>query len=249
MSYSQVINSIVLVCCVFMALKSHAQDKLVLLTENYPPFNMSVEDKNFARGNGIDGVSTDLVREMVERSGIPYSLTLRSPWSRIFDMAQKRPNYGLFSTTFTEERKPLFKWVGPLVANDWVIFKKAGSTIEITSLGDLKRYKVGGYKGDATSEFLKEKGINVIEAVTDKRNAEKLSGGHIDLWASSRYSAPYIADVAGVDEPVAAYTFRSVELYLALNKGTPDSVVSKLQDSLDGMKDDGTVAEIMDRYL
>ena len=36
---------------------SQAVEKLYLLTENYPPFNMSIEDKNFARESGIDGVS------------------------------------------------------------------------------------------------------------------------------------------------------------------------------------------------
>ena len=38
--------------------------KVVLLTENFPPFNMAVDDKNFARDDGIDGISADIVREM-----------------------------------------------------------------------------------------------------------------------------------------------------------------------------------------
>ena len=40
--------------------------KVVLLTENFPPFNMAIDDKNFARDDSIDGISADIVREMFE---------------------------------------------------------------------------------------------------------------------------------------------------------------------------------------
>ena len=44
-----------------------ADYKVVLLTENFPPFNMAVDDKNFARDDGIDGISADIVREMFKQ--------------------------------------------------------------------------------------------------------------------------------------------------------------------------------------
>ncbi len=228
---------------------SQAADKLTLMTENYPPFNMSIEDKNFARESGIDGISTDIIREMMKRTQFEYSMTLRSPWNRIYEMTRKKANYGLFSTTLTEERKPLFKWVGPLVENGWGIFKKAGSSIEVSSLEDLKNYKVGGYKGDASTEFVKSKGIKVIETALDKHNAEKLAIGRIDLWVSSRFTAHHIAEAAGVDTPVAIHSLKSVDLYLALNLNTPDSTVKKLQSALDSMKKDGTTQDLIQNYL
>lgn len=52
---------------------------MVVLTENFPPFNMAVDDKNFARDDGIDGISAEIVREMFKRAGIDYSMTLRFP--------------------------------------------------------------------------------------------------------------------------------------------------------------------------
>lgn len=42
--------------------------KVVLLTENFPPFNMAIDDKNFARDDGIDGISAEIVREMFKLS-------------------------------------------------------------------------------------------------------------------------------------------------------------------------------------
>ncbi len=66
--------------------------QVVLLTENYPPFNMSVDDKNFARDDAIDGIATDVVREMFRRAGIKYSLSLRFPWDRIYRLTQETPH-------------------------------------------------------------------------------------------------------------------------------------------------------------
>ena len=63
--------------------------KLTILTENYPPFNMSIADKNFARDNQIDGIATDIVREMMKRAKVEYTMTLRFPWSKVYDLASK----------------------------------------------------------------------------------------------------------------------------------------------------------------
>ena len=113
--------------------------KVVLLTENFPPFNMAVDDKNFARDDGIDGISADIVREMFKRAGIDYTLTLRFPWDRLYRLTLDKPNYALFSTTYTEERKPLFKWVGPIAKTGWVLLAAPGSDIKVSSLKDAAK--------------------------------------------------------------------------------------------------------------
>lgn len=52
---------------------------VVLLTENFPPYNMAINGKNFAQEDNIDGIAVDVVREMFKRAGVKYSLTLRFP--------------------------------------------------------------------------------------------------------------------------------------------------------------------------
>jgi polar amino acid transport system substrate-binding protein len=54
---------------------------LVLLTENFPPYNMAKNGKNFAQEDNINGIAVDIVREMFKRAQITYSLTLRFPWA------------------------------------------------------------------------------------------------------------------------------------------------------------------------
>ncbi|PXC00343.1 amino acid ABC transporter substrate-binding protein, partial [Pseudomonas aeruginosa] len=141
-----------------------ADYKVVLLTENFPPFNMAVDDKNFARDDGIDGISADIVREMFRRAGIGYSLSLRFPWDRLYRLTLDKPGYGLFSMTYTPERVPQFKWVGPLADTSWVLLAPAGSKIAVKNLKDAARYKLGAYKNDAVSQHLEAQGIPVINA-------------------------------------------------------------------------------------
>ncbi len=60
---------------------------MVLLTENYPPYNMAADGKNFAQNSNINGIAVDVVREMFKRAGVGYNLTLRFPWERVHKLA------------------------------------------------------------------------------------------------------------------------------------------------------------------
>ncbi len=84
---------------------------VVLLTENFPPYNMAINGKNFAQEDSIDGIAVDIVKEMFKRAGVQYSLTLRFPWDRIYKLALEKPGYGVFVTARLPERESQFKWV------------------------------------------------------------------------------------------------------------------------------------------
>ena len=223
--------------------------KVVLLTENFPPFNMAIDDKNFARDDGIDGISAEIVREMFKRAGIEYSLSLRFPWDRLYKLTLDKPNYGLFSTTYTEERKPLFKWVGPLAKTGWVLLAKPGSTLKLTNLKEASKYSVGAYKNDAVSQHLESQGMSPVNALRDQENVSKLMEGKIDLWATTDPVGRYMAKQEGVNGLVTVLRFNDNQLFLAMNLNTPDEVIQRLQKALDAMRADGTVEKISANYL
>ena len=50
--------------------------RVVLLTENFPPYNMAINGKNFAQEDNLDGIAVDIVREMFKRAGQPADLHL-----------------------------------------------------------------------------------------------------------------------------------------------------------------------------
>lgn len=222
---------------------------VVLLTENFPPYNMAVNGKNFAQEENIDGIAVDIVREMFKRAGVQYSLTLRFPWDRIYKLALEKPGYGVFVTARLPEREQLFKWVGPIGPDDWVLLAKGDSPLSLASLDEAKQYRIGAYKGDAISQYLTEKGVEHSTSLRDQENARKLMSGQIDLWATGDPAGRYLAKQEGVSGLRTVLRFDSAELYLALNKEMPDEIVAKLQAALDQMRAEGFVDETLNNYL
>lgn len=223
--------------------------KVVLLTENFPPFNMAADGKNYAAERNIRGINADIVREMFKRAGIAYSMTLRFPWERIYNQVLEQPDQGLFSTTYTPEREPLFKWVGPLASTGWVLLAPPGSSLRLSSLEQAQPYRIGAYKNDAVSQHLESKGLEPINSLRDQENIGKLLKGRIDLWATTDPVGPYLAKQEGVSGLTTVLRFNDAQLFLALNKQTPDEVVTRLQKALNEMKGDGAIDAIMRRYL
>ncbi|WP_445261325.1 substrate-binding periplasmic protein [Pseudomonas sp. RL_15y_Pfl2_60] len=223
--------------------------RMVLLTENFPPYNMAINGKNFAQEDNLDGIAVDIVREMFKRAGIQYNLTLRFPWDRIYKLALEKPNYGVFVTARLPEREKLFKWVGPIGPDDWVLLGRGDSTITLNNLEDAKQYKVGAYKGDAIAEHLQQQGLTPVTALRDQLNATKLVSGQIDLWATGDPAGRYLAKQEGISGLKTILRFDTAELYLALNKEVPDEVVQKLQAELDKMRKEGFVDDTLNSYL
>ncbi|CAI8941579.1 Bacterial extracellular solute-binding protein, family 3 [compost metagenome] len=223
--------------------------ELVLLTENFPPYNMARNGKNFAQDENINGIAVDIVREIFKRADISYSLTLRFPWERVYKLALENPGYGAFVMARLPDRERLFKWVGPIGPDDWIMLAKADSKISLETLEDARKYRIGAYKGDAIAMTLAKQGLKPVVVLRDQDNAKKLVNGQIDLWATGDPAGRYLARLEGVSGLKTVLRFNSAELYLALNKDVPDDTVAKLQAALDQMRKEGKVDEIMAQYL
>ncbi|AIG04304.1 ABC-type amino acid transport, signal transduction systems, periplasmic component/domain protein [Pseudomonas fluorescens] len=224
-------------------------DSLVLLTENFPPYNMAKNGKNFARDENIEGIAADIVRETCKRAGISYNLTLRFPWERIYKLALEKPGYGVFVMARLPDREALFKWVGPIGPDDWVLLAKADSPIQLSDLEHARRYRIGAYKGDAIAQTLEKQGLKPLIVLRDQDNAQKLLDGQIDLWATGDPAGRYLARQVGVSGLKTVLRFNSAQLYLALNKDVSDDIVARLQQALDELRKEGEVEAIMARYL
>jgi polar amino acid transport system substrate-binding protein len=222
---------------------------MVLLTENFPPYNMAADGKNFAQEANIKGIAAEVVRETFKRAGIGYSMTLRFPWERIYKLALENPGYGVFVTARLPEREKRFKWVGPIGPDDWVLLARADSPIQLSSLEAARPYRIGAYKGDAIAVELARQGMKPVTVLSDKDNARKLVDGQLDLWATGDPAGRYLARLEGITGLKTVLRFNSAELFLALNKDTPDAVVARLQGALDQLRKEGVVDSIFAEFL
>lgn len=223
--------------------------KVQLLTENFPPYNMEKQGKNFGRDDSIEGIATDIIREIFHRADIEYSLTLRFPWERVYQQLLDKADVGVFVISRSAEREELFKWVGPIGPDDWVFLARGDSSIIVQSLDDVRQYKVGSYRGDVISDYLEKNSIESTTSLRDQENALKLANGQIDLWATGDPAGRYLAALEGINNLKTVFRFNQANLYLALNKNTDDAVVNKLQQALDTMREQGELKQYFDKYL
>ena len=214
---------------------------LTLTTEEYPPFNYSADG-----GKTIVGSSSELLREALRRSALQATITLY-PWQRAFNMALRDKDSCVYSTTRTAAREKRFKWVGPLADSTWVLFARADSPIQASTLAELKPFRIGGYQGDAKAAFLKAQGLTLDEAVNEEQNIRKLDAGRIELWAATSEYGPWYARKFGVGiKPVLV--FQHVQMYAACNPAVPDDDIARLNDALEAMRQDGSFDRIMSRH-
>lgn len=214
---------------------------LTLTTEEYPPFNMT------ERSGEVTGISTEIVQELMKRSGQDYQIQLL-PWNRAYSMALENTDTGVFSTTLTQDRKELFKWVSPVAYNNWVLMAKKGASIQLNSLEDAKKYRIGAYRGDAIAVFLEKEGFDLDLVRRDELNPLKLDRGRIDLWATGHLLGPYLAKEQNVEGLEDVLTFRKTTMGLAFHKDTPDTLIEKLNSILNDLYLDGTVEDIYAKY-
>ena len=133
----------------------------------------------------------------------------------------------------------MFKWVGPIAQYESVLLAAPGKEIQLSSLEQAKTYKIGAYKSGAVSQLLESQGLAPANTLRDQENIRKLLSGTIDLWATSNPVWRYYAKQEGVSGLETVLSFDSAQLYLALNKDTPDEVIERLQRALDQMKSEG----------
>jgi len=216
---------------------------IILTTEDMPPYSTRINGKDNGKPTDpLSGISIDIVNELFTRANIKHQILIY-PWQRSFNTAMNNHNHAVFSATRNQQRERLFKWVGPIANNDWVVFSKKTASYDIQSINDISNYKVGGYQGDALSLYLEKQGINVDKASADKLNLQKLKYGRIDLWIAGNLVGAYRADKAGI-EVKQVFTFKDSDLWIAFNINTDDEIINKLNDILTQMKKDGSINEL-----
>jgi polar amino acid transport system substrate-binding protein len=217
---------------------------LRILTENLPPLN-------YVKDGALIGPSVEMVKEIQRRIGSTEEIQVY-PWARAYQIAQEEENVMLFSVSHTASRENKFKWVGPLATKRDILVAKKGSNLVINSLEDAKKVlRIGVLRDDTKEEFLKMHGFTNLEPVSDERkNAQKLMLGRIDLWVFKKPGLKTVCELAGVDYDAVEEVFnlRETTVDIAFSLKTPDAVVEQWRTTFADMLTDGTVQAIRRKW-
>lgn len=232
------------------ALLSGQAMALTLLTEQNLPFNGSVEGKSDGRPVGL---SVEVLTEAARRAGLSPTISVQ-PWADAYLRAQVDKETCLFSTARLENRERLFRWVGPVANNRWVIFAPEEFKPVIKTITDMRRYRIGAVASDAKAEYLKGKGVApFIEDDDDSRHPARLflprdHPQRIDLWVAGEMTGRQLAARAKVPAIKVVFMLREEPLWLACSPRTSKDTLTRLQGAIDAMVRDGTLKSISARF-
>jgi len=226
-----------------LATGSVQAQSLTFLTEENPPFNYTEAGK-------AAGMSTAVVSEMAKRAAVTARIE-SGVWDTVYRRAQAERNVCLYSTAQLENRRTLFRWIGPIATNRWVLVAKGDFTGALKSDADVRKYRIGAVKTDAKGELLRSRGItNIVDADSEAQipalfGLPKDDPRRIDLWATGSYAYRGIAEKAKLANLRIVYPLSEQPLYLACNPGTDKAAAAKLDAALATMKKDGSFAKLI----
>lgn len=218
---------------------------LQILTEESPPLN-------FIKDGEITGLTTEVVRELGKRTGTAGRIQL-VPWQKGYQTLLEQPDVALFSTVMTAQRKPLFKWVGPLAVLDTNLYALKGSGIAIANLDDARKVnRIATVAKYYSEQMLDKEGFTNTQSYPDPETTVRaLLDGKVQLLASNNLEMPAVLKKVGgsMDDVENVFTLSTDLFYIAFSKGTSPQLVARWQDALDGMKRDGSFAKLYAKWL
>jgi polar amino acid transport system substrate-binding protein len=160
-----------------------------------------------------------------------------------------------YTTTRNASREKLFKWVGPILPRTIWIYGKKGLEKKIHTLKDLHQVKFGIVREEASIDELLAAGVpkSAIQGLNSNADVMKmLQLGRIDTMVNTEIGMQWNLRNASVasNELVKLMTLsEDGAYYFAFNLKTDPAVIEKLQRSLDRLKREGKLEEIIRKYM
>lgn len=219
--------------------------ELRLLTEDAAPMS-------FQRDGKLDGLSVAVVRALIARTGDDARIELM-PWTRAIYLAEHQADTGLFSTVRTAERESRFQWVGPILVGTTSFYSMKSRALNISTLEQAAASgPLAVPKRWYTYEELSNRGFTNLYGVPSSRQMlTMLKYGRVNLIATEDLTLAY--ELAAVDlrpDDVTAHVpFMRSAYYIAFSKRTDPARVARWRQALAGMHEDGSLGEILHRWL
>lgn len=207
-----------------------------VVTNTAPPIK-------FVKDGMISGIAGDVLAEIMRRAGFKLDkgdIRVMS-LTEGYDFVKATPGTLCVSLARTPERESDFKWVGSTYSTQLGFIAKKDRNIRLNSTDSAKRFTVGSVIASAPEVTLKDQGFTEDDFIRHEEPQEAiraLSEGRVDLLAFPKSPAYTIMMRAGIspDDYEMVHEFKTVEVYIAFNRGTSDDTIARLQAALDHLK-------------
>lgn len=207
---------------------SLASESITIVTEDFPPYN-------YVENGHLSGTASMLIKDILLELDMPDQEITLLPWARAYQTALTDENVLIYSIIRCEERESDFKWVGKIGDLKMCFIKlKIRDDISVTSIEDLKKYRIGLTRDTAPDHILKKYGIEASEKLSrDDQVINMLLAGRIDVLPAYGHTFKLLINRLGYSkglfEKVYCLDKEEKELYIAFSNKTSDEIVEKFK--------------------
>jgi polar amino acid transport system substrate-binding protein len=207
---------------------------LLILTEEYPPFNYLDNGK-------LKGISVDILESAFTHMGqvIPRDSFMVVPWAEGYETTLARNNTILFTTARITQREDQFLWAGPIISDTKVLY---GITKNDSPLiPDIHSYRIVAITNDSGIGMAENAGAapdQIIEVSSPEEAIRMVERGSADVWSYGEMSGRTLINLYA-DDPEKFSSFMEIGVtdeYFAFNKNTDPGFVAALNSTLSDIK-------------
>ena len=221
--------------------------QIIVGGDNYPPFNY--RDEN---GNAV-GIDVDLATEAFRRMGY-RAVFQQIDWERKTELLESGQIDCIWSSFTMTGREDEYHWAGPYMVSRQVVAVNTGS--EIQTLDDLTDKVVAVQSTTKPEQLLVHAAENGLPRVRELYSLENrdllytsLGKGYVDAIAAHETSIRQYMQDYNVEYRILEESLSDVGLGVAFSREDDRGLAETLTQVLGEMREDGTSAEILGRYL
>jgi polar amino acid transport system substrate-binding protein len=220
-----------------------------VVTEDLPPY--SFEDVSV-----VKGASTAVVRAVLERAGLRYSIEL-VPWKRALDTALHERNTFIYSVARTETRERQLVWVGRICDRRLALYcLKDRPDLLRRPLADLQGATFAVIQGDASIDLLRKLGVpdGNLHLMRDSPGANTTR--HVlerrsDFFVSNPLSFEHRSIGTDLEGRFRQHSilWQGDGYYLAANLASDPALVGRVRDAFAALQGNGALKAVFERAI
>lgn len=194
--------------------------------------NMAVnDDSEIATG---PSESTQLIMAVLEEAGLDYEFNL-SPWTRIYQLLESRPNVLSYPVARIPEREDTVFWIGMMRPIRLSLYGlKENSDRLPTTLEASRDFRIGVLRDDAIDNYLLSQGFEDLIRFSSLENSlDMLQRGRFDLFPFEAVGIERTLQQENLPPdlvvPMVPLEAISTESFFALSLATDDVVKRRLR--------------------
>ncbi|MDP4529902.1 transporter substrate-binding domain-containing protein [Alkalimonas delamerensis] len=244
------LQSMLLLCSLCLGVLPHA----AIANENSTPLRILTEHSfpaSYLNDQGeVDGATTQLIRLLAAELDEAIHIELL-PWARAFHTATSQPRTALYETALSDERLPLFHWVGPLkVYRLWVYGRQDHMTADSNADTLSQLHTACEYRDSIYLQHLLQLGFipeqQLVLTVRKAQCRDMFLQQRVDLIIWNEFFAePLKQELAAQGTELVKITpIDDVALYLAFSLDHSESYIKRWQQALEQSYRDGRMRDL-----